>query len=86
MFIEFKDNLFDDYLILDAEQKTFLQRLIFYEYVEQAEKDKFHKKNDVTLYSTLYNDMLEYQKDENYEACQAMKDIIKRFKEEFGNY
>lgn len=85
MFIEFKDHLFDNYLQLDEDQKSFLQRLIFFEYVEHVEKERFHQ-NNITVYNTLYIDMLEYQEDENYEACKCMQDIIKRFEDEFDDF
>lgn len=86
MFIEFRDHLFDNYLEIDEEQKSFLQRLIFLEYVEQVEKDRFNEKSHLTVFNTMSIDMLEYKEDENYEACKCMQDIINRFEEEFEDF
>ncbi len=82
MYIEFKDNLFDDYLRLDQEQKDFLQRLVFFEYVELIDKENF-KGSPLTLQNILYMDMQDYLEVENYEGAQAIKDVLKLYTEEF---
>ena len=86
MYIEFKENVFDDYLLIDNEQKRFLQQLIYMEYLERIEQERFKYKSPLTVQNTIYMDMIQYQEEENYEACKLFQDILKRFDKDFEDF
>jgi hypothetical protein len=74
----------ENYLDLNNEEKRFLQSMIHVDYLQLVdmtnrayeEEGNTHK---VNVLEFLYNDLLDYEYEENYEICQLYKDIIKRY-------
>jgi hypothetical protein len=74
----------ENYLDLSSEEKGFLQSMIHVDYLQLVnmtnrayeEEGNTHR---VDALEFLYNDLLDYEYEENYEICQLYKDIIKRY-------
>ena len=75
-----------DYFELDNEQRDFLQRLLFFEYIEELEVMDFKLGRRSCLAQLLYDDMQYHVKQESYETAQLYKDIARRFKNEIINF
>jgi len=76
----------DDYFQLDAEQRDFLQRLLFFEYIEELEVMDFKLGRTSCLAQLLYDDMQYHIENESYETAQLYMDIARRFKKEIINF
>lgn len=75
-----------EYFTLDAEQKDFLQRLLFYDYIEELEVSYIKGGRKRSLAFVLKEDLKWHIKHENYETCGLYIDMIKRFKKEIINF
>jgi hypothetical protein len=79
-----------EYFSLDLEQRDFIQRLLFFDYVEEQEVARFRKgkikKELLPLYDTLYMDMILLTREEDYQSCALYRDVIKRFKNEIVEF
>ena len=75
-----------DYFELDNEQRDFLQRLLFFEYIEELEVMEFKLGRKPILAILLKEDMQYHIEQESYETAQLYKDIAKRFKKEIINF
>ena len=77
----------DDYFELDAEQRDFLQRLLFLDYLESLEVMEFKLLGRRPhLAYTIHADMEHHIKNESYETAQLYKDMAKRFKKEIIDF
>ena len=78
------------YFTLNAEQKDFIQRLLFYDYAEELEVAKWRKgkikKSLLPLYDTLYMDMILLTREEDYQTCALYRDVLLRFKNEIVEF
>lgn len=77
-----KSELHRDYFSLDAGTKEFLQRMLFFDYLEEAEEDAKGNVNEF-MYEVLLNDLDYYTYYEIYEMAALMSDILKRFNHSF---
>jgi len=88
--IEPEDYTNCQYFSLDEEQKDFIQRLMFYDYLEQHEVAKWRKgkikKVLLPLYDTLISDMLLLSQEEDYQSCALYRDVVERFKNEIQEF
>tara|TARA_R110000782_G_scaffold196806_1_gene286068 strand:- start:242 stop:520 length:279 start_codon:yes stop_codon:yes gene_type:complete len=79
-----------EYFSLDQEQKDFIQKLMFYDYLDHHEVARFRKgkikKELLPLYDTLFIDMILLSKEEDYQSCALFRDVIKRFKNEIVEF
>lgn len=75
-----------EYFSLDAEQKDFLQRLLFFDYIEDLEisADMGGRRRSIAF--MLKSDLDYHITQENYETCALYVDTIKRFKKEIINF
>ena len=80
-------NQHEDYFQLDDEQRDFLQRLLFFEYIEELEVIAFKlgRKRPHLAYA-IHADMEHHIKNESYETAQLYKDMAKRFKKEIIDF
>jgi len=76
----------DDYFQLDDEQRDFLQRLLFFEYIEELEVMDFKLGRRTCLAQLLRADMQYHIENESYETAQLYMDIARRFKKEIINF
>ena len=76
----------DDYFELDAEQRDFLQRLLFFEYIEELEVIDFKLGRKPCLAILLKADMQHHIENESYETAALYMDIARRFKKEIINF
>ena len=77
----------DDYFELDEEQRDFLQRLLFLDYLEALEEMKFKLLGRRPhLAYVIQADMQYHIENESYETAQLYMDIAKRFKKEIIDF
>ncbi len=79
-----KPDRIENYLDLSHKDKAFLQAMIHVDYLKLVNMTNLAYEEEgnnhrVTALDFLYNDLLDYEYDENYELCQLYKDIIKRY-------
>ena len=68
-----------NYLNLDAEQKDFVQRMVFLDFIEEIEQCQFKGEDCMQLYSQLEWELAHYEWNEDYETCKLIQDILIRF-------
>ena len=77
---------YNEYFNMDQESKEFTQRMLFLEYLEEAEQEAFHRGEVVSLVEMFLRDQYMHELDEEYETCQLYKDTFLRFKSEFKDF
>ncbi len=75
-----------EYLIYDQEQKDFMQRMLFMEYLEDWEVSRFHGRPHHGFENSLVMDMIDYEEAECYEICQLYRDTLERFKQDIREF
>ena len=74
-----------DYLTYNGDDKSFMQRALFLEYLEDWEVSQF-KGDPYSLLEELDRDLKELQDLEYYEVCQLYQDILHRFKKDIEEF
>lgn len=77
---------YNEYFNMDRESQEFTQRMLFLEYLEEAEQISFHSKEIVSLVEMFLRDQYMHELNEEYETCQLYKDTFLRFKSEFKDF
>ena len=77
---------YNEYFNMDRESKEFTQRMLFLEYLEEAEQEAFHLGEVVSLIEMFLRDQYMHELNEEYETCQLYKDTFLRFKSEFKDF
>jgi hypothetical protein len=77
---------YNEYFNMDRESQEFTQRMLFLEYLEEAEQISFHSKEIVSLVEMFLRDQYMHELNEEYETCQLYKDTFLRFKSEFTDF
>lgn len=77
-----------NYLQLDDEQKDFIQRLLFLDYVEDWEQSLFKKggRGLPSVKVRIEQDLKYLVNDEEYEQAQLYYDILKRYENDFDDF
>ena len=71
-----------NYLNLDVEQKDFVQRMVFLDFIEEIEQCQFKGEDCIGLYSQLEWELSHYEWREDYETCKLIQDILIRFEKD----
>ena len=77
---------YNEYFSMDLQSKEFTQRMLFLEYMEEAEQLSFKSKEYVSLTRLFLEDQYMHELNEEYETCQLFKDTFTRFKSEFKDF
>jgi hypothetical protein len=75
-----------DYFKFDEQDKKFIQALVYHEYLEMIEQDRFKRHSNLTIKEAILVDLYLFQKNQNYELCQLLNDILKRFDIDFEDF
>ena len=74
------------YFEFDELDKIFIQHLVFHEYLTLVEQDRFKRHSNLTIKHAIAVDLALFREDENYELCQLLADVLKRFDKEFDDF
>jgi hypothetical protein len=74
--------LHKDYTELDPESREFAQRILFHDLVETLIHNRERASGPQTLQNIMQNDVREYERLDNYEACCLYRDTYNSFCED----
>ena len=77
---------FEDYKESTDEDRSFLLRLLFLDYLETVDSNRRRKKGPQMIMDIIDNDMKEHVRLQNYEACAVIRDLKHMFKWELDNH
>lgn len=76
----------DNYLTMNGEDKVFVQKLLFWDYVEEVTQLAHAQGRYLSVLEYFMQDFHEWIDAENYEMAQLYKDTVLRFKTEFQDF
>lgn len=77
---------FNDYRDMEEDDKGFLLRLLFHDFLATVDFNRLKKKGPQFLKTIIDNDMQEHIRLQNFEACIVLKDMSNMFKVEINNH
>jgi hypothetical protein len=77
---------FEDYRDMEEDDKSFLLRLLFHDFLATVDYNRLKKKGPQFLKTIIDNDMKEHIRLQNFEACIVLKDMSNMFKVEINNH
>ena len=77
---------FNDYRDMEEDDKSFLLRLLFHDFLATVDFNRLKKKGPQFLKTIIDNDMKEHIRLQNFEACIVLKDMSNMFKVEINNH
>jgi hypothetical protein len=77
---------FDDYRDMEEDDKSFLLRLLFHDFLATVDYNRLKKKGPQFLKTIIDNDMQEHVRLQNYEACVVIRDMKNMFNIEINNH
>jgi len=77
---------FEDYRDMEEDDKSFLLRLLFHDFLATVDYNRLKKKGPQFLKTIIDNDMREHIRLQNFEACIVLKDMSNMFKVEINNH
>lgn len=72
-----------DYFKFDKLDKLFIQSLVYHEYANLVEEEQYKRHEFITIQHAITVDLYLFIDDENYEMCQLLVDVLKRFDNQF---
>lgn len=75
-----------NYFKLQADEKDFVQRMVYLDFMEEIEDCQFRGLPCQTLEGIINEARDEYEWDEDYETCKLLQDILIRFKKDINRF
>ncbi len=71
---------FEDYKTMEIEDRKFVLRMLFLDFLETVDHNRRKKKGPQFLKTIIDNDMGEHIRLQNYEACMVLRDMKVMFR------
>jgi len=75
-----------EYFKFDKLDKLFIQSIVYHEYLTLVEQERFKRHSKLTIKHAIAVDLALFRQEENYELCQLLSDVLKRFDKEFDDF
>lgn len=76
------EQMHNDYPDMNEDTRDFTRKLLFVELIENVHQNRRSGKGPKTIAKLIYNDMEEFKRVGNYEACWLYKDLKDEFAED----
>ena len=80
------ENIHKEYPLMDEESRSFTRRLLFLDLIETVHDNRKWNRGPQKIKQIMRNDIAEFLRHQNYEACWLYSDTLNHFKKDIEDF